>query len=112
MVKLPEYSVLVIHYFRYVGPGSSVLQCGLHIFWTYDLESDDELFKSLKINVLSVDELPCNVMLEGYALIATMLGRIINIIDDIDFLERSYRKVSDTGNGLIFFINGYIFSLI
>ena len=36
----------------------------------------------------------------------------MNIIHDINFLERSYLKVSDTGNGLIFFINGYTFYLI
>ena len=66
-------------------------------------------------NMLSVDDLPRNVMVEGYVLTATMLENetgIMNIIDDIDFLERSYIKVSDTGNGLIFFINGYTFSLI
>ena len=82
----------------------------------YVLESGDQLYKSLNINnMLSVDDLPRNVKVEGYALTATMLENengIMNIIDDIDFLERSYRKVSDTGNGLIFFINGYTFSLI
>ena len=81
------------------------------VWTTYDLdyvlESGDQLYKSLKINnILSVDDLPRNVMVEGYALTATMLENetgIMNIIDDIYFLERSYLKVSDTGNGLIFF---------
>ena len=54
-------------------------------------------------------------MVEGYALTATMFETetgIMNIIGDLDFLEWAYHKVSDTGNYLIFFINGYTFSLI
>ena len=76
--------MLVIHYFRYVGPRSSVLQCELHMIWTYVLESGDQLYKSLKINVLSVDDLPCNVMVEEYALTATTLENETGIMNNID----------------------------
>ena len=40
----------------------------------YILESGDQLYKGLKINnILSVDELPRIVMVEGYALTATII---------------------------------------
>ena len=80
------------------------------------LESGDCLYKSLNTNnILSVDDLPQNVTVEGCALRTTMLKNetgIMNITDHLDFLEQSYQKLSDTGNGLIFFINGYTFALI
>ena len=40
--------------------------------------------------MLSVDYLPRNVMVEGYALTSAMLENetgIMNIIDDLDFIE-------------------------
>ena len=57
--------MLVIPYFRYDGPRSSVLQCGLHMIWTI-IESGDQLYKILKINnMLSEDDLPRNVMVQS-----------------------------------------------
>ena len=115
LVKLLEYSVLVIPYFRYVCPLSNVFTWNTHDL-DYVLESGDQLYKRLNTNnILSVDDLPHNVVVERYALTTTLLENetgIMNIIGDLDFLEQSYLNVSDTGNGLIFFINEYTFSLI
>ena len=56
------------------------------VWTTYDLdyvlESGDQLYKSLNINnMLSVDDLPRNVMVEGYALTATMLENETGIMN-------------------------------
>ena len=82
----------------------------------YVLENGDCLYKSLNTNLtLNVDELPRNVTIEGCSLKVILLENetgVMNTTDELNFLKISFQTNTNTGTGVIFFINGYTFSLI
>ena len=82
----------------------------------YILEKGDELYKSLNVHTpLNIDELPKHVNIEGCLLTVRLLsqqqGNISNNVIN-DFLKVSYQETLNTGNVLLFFINGYTFALV
>ena len=90
------------------------------VWSTYDLdyilENGDSMYKSLNTDkILSLDDLPPNVTVEGYVMQVIKLeneSEWINVTARFDMLERSYKKIRNTGSGIIFFISGYTFALI
>ena len=62
----------------------------------YILENGDTMYKSLKTDkILNVDDLPHNIIVEGYMLTVTMLQNetgAISTNNQFDLLERSYIK--------------------
>ena len=82
----------------------------------YILEKGDELYKSLNVHIpLNIDELPQHVNIEGclprVRLLSQQQGNISNNVIN-DFLNVSYQETLNTGNGLLFFINGYTLALV
>ena len=65
--------------------------------------------------ILTLDDLPPNVSVEGHAMQVVKLENEsgwINIANRFDMLETSFKNASNTGSGMIFFISGYTFAII
>ena len=90
------------------------------VWSTYDLdyilENGDRMYMSLETHkILTLDDLPPNVSVEGHAMQVVKLGNEsgwINIANRFDMLETSFKNASNTGSGMIFFISGYNFAVI
>ena len=78
----------------------------------YILQKGDELYKSLNVHTpLNIDELPQHVNIEGCLLTVRLQGNVSSNVINY-FLKVPYQETLNTGNGLLFFINGYTFALV
>ena len=90
------------------------------VWSTYDLdyilENGDSIYKSLHTDeVLTLDDLPTNVTVEGCVMQVIRLENEsgqINVANTFDMLETSFKNSTNSGSGLIFFISGYTFAVI